>query len=1656
MAATSLRDFSRQVKAITKKNLVLLVTRHWISTLLQSIVAPIVVLALVLNIRNFAKSRERLGVGHARPIRALAEAIPASQQLILVRPDFLGSDVDTVIDRLAASLPHDKTIRFNSANEARGHCTPNFRGVSNCYATIVFKDSPLTVGVSNNQTWDYTVIVDPIRHYGMTLDSSVYDDDSAIQIYHLPVQLAVDNAITDSNERPREWAYSRTSQQYLNDNLDAWYSRLVIGTYAIVFFLSTLVPVYHTVSFVSGDRASGTAELIDAMGGGPAGRVTGTILALSVVQFPTWLISGCLYQNLLFPETNAAVPIFWQLFNGLAFLNAAIFGASFFTKRIISSIFVIICFCCLGGGAAIMLNQVAETPQVLPLSLLFPQMNYIFSLSHMAKFAYTAQPVNMSQAILTIPQEWNGQPIPGGNYQVALWTFWVFLVIQIMVYPILAIITERIMHGTNFKNRTLSETADDPTVAIRATGLTKVYSGSWIRRLFGCGQRGKTFKALDGVDLIAPKNQILCLLGVNGAGKSTTLDLLSGAGAPTAGSITINARHPRLGVCPQRNVLFNRLTVFEHVQFWRELKGGLEDKRALHDLIAACDLTKKTHCRAGTLSGGQKRKLQLACMFVGDTTVCMMDEVTTGLDPVSRRTIWNIILAERSKRSMVFTTHFLDEGEVLADHIIILSKGQIKCRGTGTALKNQLGGGYRVSIPMGGSTMADKLDLDAPRGVHQDRILYKTPDSKSAAQLIARLEAAGQTDIQVAGPTVEDVFLRVAQDDIAAVEEDGKKDSRTAVDIEKTASFTPAQQYQQLSFGQRPTFFQQVRALLLKRLLIIPRYWVGAFLVLALPIACMPPINGFIAQDFTRPGCKNLYAELQPSQQFDPYVSPVYMTSSTGLSSAMGPSSFTDTFYTVLRDFPIGNPPAPNISGQYPVWSEPYSIDQFGDDWQQMTHWEDFSAYIHLVHARGFSGHWNTKALWMGGDGEPSPTLAWAIENAQHPPNIMALLNLYSSVRSGVKIRVSTSAEPFYGGGYGDGSWTYILYAAFIFTVYPCFFALYPAFERSSKVRALQISNGVRPLPMWTAYFLFDLCFVLVVSIAYTVTISMQFPVWFGPEYMLIICLLHGITSIFVSYIVSTWAKSQLSSFLWALGFNLLAYFGLALAYTLPSVLSDPLVVQRNADIISHVLGIFFPAGSLFRAMAVGWNLYQLGCRGDSDFQAPAGSWWGYGFPICYLVLQVIAFAFILCVLDKDLSLSLMPSRKEKTSPVTNNTAATLPSHQEEKLQPSLNSTPAENELLSISHISKSFGTNTAVSDVTFSLSQGEIIALLGPNGAGKTTVVNLIRGELAPDSGQVFLRGEDISSSSSAKSTINSAIGVCPQFDALDLLTARQHLRFYAKIKGIPPSETELNVTEVMNQVGLAPHADKLATKLSGGNKRKLSLAIALMGNPAVLVLDEPSSSMDAAAKRKMWKVLSHIASAPGRSLLLTTHSMEEADALATRAAILAGGKLLALGTTEELRREYSDSVCVQLVLKSAPTPTEKEVEMVEQWVRGQFGEGTVFEGRSLGGQVRFVVPSLFVSAAPSRAATVTGKDEERDSISAVSSKTEQQVVKGGVGRLIELIEESKERLGLEDYTVGAPTLERVFLSVVRDNFVEEDGKVRVPFWRRWFAKAA
>lgn len=255
--------------------------------------------------------------------------------------------------------------------------------------------------------------------------------------------------------------------------------------------------------------------------------------------------------------------------------------------------------------------------------------------------------------------------------------------------------------------------------------------------------------------------------------------------------------------------------------------------------------------------------------------------------------------------------------------------------------------------------------------------------------------------------------------------------------------------------------------------------------------------------------------------------------------------------------------------------------------------------------------------------------------------------------------------------------------------------------------------------------------------------------------------------------------------------------------------------------------------------------------------------------------------------------------------------------------------------------------------------------------------------------------------------------------FAAMDQMTVVEHLRFYARVRGV--QEIEHNVNCVIKAVGLGAFSSRMAAKLSGGNKRKLSLGIALIGNPTVLLLDEPSSGMDAAAKRVMWKTLAAVV--PGRSLLLTTHSMEEADALADRAGIMAK-RMLAMGTSDHLRHKHGDAFYIHLVMKSAPHTSEEEITNLRSWVLEKF-PGADIEDKTYHGQIRFSVP------------VQRSVKKEVDEIKGGS----EPVQRDGIGSLITKLEDHREELGLEHYSVSPTTLDQVFLAIVQKHNVEEEG---------------
>ena len=212
-----------------------------------------------------------------------------------------------------------------------------------------------------------------------------------------------------------------------------------------------------------------------------------------------------------------------------------------------------------------------------------------------------------------------------------------------------------------------------------------------LKKVFSSGPNNGV--AVAGLELSMRPGQITSLLGANGAGKTTTISMLTGLLPPTSGDAWIGAQSIRtgmrairtsLGVCPQQNVLFTTLSPHEHLTLHGELKGiwGGRLASAIDEILALVGLTERANVPSAALSGGQKRKLCLAIALLGGPETCFLDEPTSGMDPHSRRSIWALLRAQREGRTIVLTTHFLDEAEILSDRIAIMAEGSLRCAGS--------------------------------------------------------------------------------------------------------------------------------------------------------------------------------------------------------------------------------------------------------------------------------------------------------------------------------------------------------------------------------------------------------------------------------------------------------------------------------------------------------------------------------------------------------------------------------------------------------------------------------------------------------------------------------------------------------------------------------------------------------------------------------------------------------------------------------------------------------------------------------------------------------------------------------------------------------------------------------------------------------------
>ncbi|MGD1941940.1 MAG: ABC transporter ATP-binding protein [Leptolyngbyaceae cyanobacterium] len=234
--------------------------------------------------------------------------------------------------------------------------------------------------------------------------------------------------------------------------------------------------------------------------------------------------------------------------------------------------------------------------------------------------------------------------------------------------------------------------------------------------------------------------------------------------------------------------------------------------------------------------------------------------------------------------------------------------------------------------------------------------------------------------------------------------------------------------------------------------------------------------------------------------------------------------------------------------------------------------------------------------------------------------------------------------------------------------------------------------------------------------------------------------------------------------------------------------------------------------------------------------------------------------------------------------------------------------------MLSIRNLSKTYRGRQALQDLSLDILPGEVYGLLGPNGAGKTTTINLICGLLTADHGDVFINGQP------AGNKTKPWVGVMPQENLLyRTLTCRENLAFFAKIYGLSHKVRSQRIRDCLAAVDLLDRAQTPVEKLSGGMQRRLSLAIAIVHYPKLLILDEPTTGLDIEARHEVWELIRLLSDEQGMTILLTTHLLDEAERLCKRIGVIKQGQLLKAGTLPELRQCVPAS---EIVTVETPDP--------------------------------------------------------------------------------------------------------------------------------------
>lgn len=1165
-------------------------------------------------------------------------------------------------------------------------------------------------------------------------------------------------------------------------------------------------------------------------------------------------------------------------------------------------------------------------------------------------------------------------------------------------------------------------------VVVELKNLRKVYSTPrkwWELWSFDNGMSLRTkrvhreVEAVKGLNLKLHEGERFAIAGHSGSGKSSIIYMLSRLSSCTSGEAYIYGLplategaelKSIVSVCPKGDICSGLLTPREELEYIGTIKGNPWDLRnsgrkrksvklQIDELLKELNLVEEADKQARHMSPPARRKLSLALALIGDPQVVLLDQPTFGLDVDSKKQFWNLICKLQKKFLLVFTTDSMEEADIMADRKAVLSHGVLKCCGSSLFLRKRFGLSYLLHIIRGEnynserilrliqSHIVDAFSIHTPNG--QAHSTFKIPLGFSAqmASLLMDL-TMNSTELGVEGgdleaTTLEEIFMKFqdeGEDEAASLEH--LSNERFVEDTNNESESLLGDKSSRVINQEGSLLKMQIKALLSTRFCL---YWrnIGSTLTtLGIPaVITLAVLVMQLAIGTSGPRAVDLF-DRNIGQSIPLYYT-VHNKSATSdarfLLDGFGNNHVLLDESSIFKRF--------NVSGHI----DQNSLNAIGISFDQLD-----------IPSCSF----NYTVMYQPWHVHQLPTVSAMLDNA-----FLQLLQVNYSRKPLVNMHVANHPLP-----YGEGEVGLSLMVVFVFTtgvlLIPPILGAQVVLDKQLGLLGLFRISGMRSLAYWVAAYVTDVMLLYMASFMAVVVGALFGYSPFIKEAIPVIMLLLVVilpSLLLLSYVLSfIFDSAQGAISILSLFFIPMAMVPYFIIFIVPGKLSS---------VGWHVLlSIIDPPYTLISSLHMVLSSVD-NIKGQNGFLPSSSSTILYFFRWNSFIMQsvlgaVISIILLLLCLWKLESYILNPESRDAQSHGLGEEPESLTEEQEtedielekEKVQSCL----ASWETLHSVHDAEDFGADPilccgiskklstligtwAVKNIWLAVQQGEIIVLVGGEKAGKSTLLHCLGRQSTITSGDAIICGNSVRYNFWMQQNI---IGICPQFELMyQSLTLREHLKLFASLKGL--ANSNLSVEAILNALHLTEDADKKLRQCKTSTYRKLAVATAMLGDPTVLLLDEPTYGLDMVSRQKVWTQIA--ARSTAHATLICTQSFEEAEALGKRVGILVNGQLKCLAAPQELKRRYGSAYSL-LVLAEMD-----KIESIDNFVSTLFPQSpdeTIYKDSS---------------------SPVNGQWVQRRFQIPIRSLSE-------LAMLLHELEVKRHTFGIKDYVVSQPTLQQVF----------------------------